>query len=176
MNATIQTPSKARGPQGPRLRPAPHQAKVVAAAILDVLAGGRTPLQAAESLGISQPRYYALEARALDGLVKACEPRPKGRVREPRKEVESLRREVERLKRELDRRQALIRAAHRTVGLAPPPPKVDQRRRKRRPAVRALKVAAVLRSAPPAAAPPTPEHPIVKEDHHGPEDLCKAPR
>src|SRR5688572_31403059 len=159
MNATEPKATRTRGPQGPRLQPAPPQAKVVAAAILDVLAGGRTPLQAAESLGISQPRYYALEVRALDGLVKACEPRPKGRVREPRKEVEGLRREVERLKRELDRRQALIRAAHRTVGLAPPPPKVDKRRRKRRPAVRALKAAAVLRSAPPAAATPAAEQP-----------------
>jgi hypothetical protein len=173
MNAPI--PSK-RGPQGPRLRPAPPQAKVIAAAILDVLAGGRTPQQAAESLGISQPRYYALEARALDGLVKACEPRPKGRVREPRKEAEVLRREVERLKRELDRMRALVRACQRTAGLAAPPPKIDKRKRKRRPAVRALKAAAMLRSAPPAAATPAPEQPIVKEDHHGPEDVGKAPR
>jgi hypothetical protein len=178
MNATTaeSKPARLRGPQGPRLKPAAPEAKAIAAAILDVLAGGRTPQQAAESLGISQPRYYALEARALDGLVKSCEPRPKGRVREPRKEVEGLRREVERLKRELDRRQALIRAAHRTVGLAPPPPKIDQRRRKRRPVVRALKAAAVLRSAPPAPAPPAPEHPMIKEDPHGPKDVGEAAR
>jgi len=159
MNTTEPKVTKARGPQGPRLKPAAPETRAVAAAILDVLAGGRTPQQAAESLGISQPRYYALEARALDGLVNACAPRPKGRVREPRKEVETLRREIERQKRELDRRQALIRAAQRAAGLAAPPPKVDKRRRKRRPAVRALKAAAVLRSAPAAPAGPAPELP-----------------
>ncbi len=158
MNAPtqIQTPSKPGGPHGPRLRPAPPEAKAVAAAILDVLAGGRTPQQAAESLGVSQPRYYALEARGLDGLVKACLPRPKGRVREPRKEVESLRREVERLKRELDRKQALVRAIQRTAGLAAPSKPEKTPRRKRRPAVRALKAAAVLRSAPLTPETPTP--------------------
>jgi len=87
MNTTESKPTKARGPQGPRLRPAPPDARALAAAILDVLAGGRTPLQAAESLGVSQPRYYALEARALDGLVQACAPRAKGRVRQPAKDV-----------------------------------------------------------------------------------------
>lgn len=148
MNALTQTPSKPRGPQGPRLRPAPPQAKALAAAILDVLGGGRTPLQAAESLGVSLPRYYALESRALDGLVKACEPRAKGRVKQPAKEAESLRKEVERLKREVDRKQALVRACQRTAGLAAPSKPQRTPRRKRRATVRALKAAAVLRSEP----------------------------
>jgi hypothetical protein len=154
MNTTEPKVTKARGPQGPRLRPAPPEARAIAAAILDVLAGGRTPQQAAESLGVSQPRYYALEARALDGLVNACAPRPKGRVRSPGKEVEGLRREVERLKRELDRRQALVRACQRTAGLTAPSKPERTPKRRRRPAVRALRAAAVLRSAPPA--PPVP--------------------
>ena len=51
----------------------------LAAVILDVLAGSRTPPQAAEALGVSLPRYYQLEARALGGLVAACESRPRGR-------------------------------------------------------------------------------------------------
>ena len=76
---TIETTTKRRGPQGPRLRSAPPEARALAAAILDVLAGGRTPQQAADSLKVSLPRYYALEARALDGLVKACAPRPRQR-------------------------------------------------------------------------------------------------
>jgi len=159
MNTTEPKVTKARGPQGPRLRPAPPDARALAAAILDVLAGGRTPLQAAESLGVSQPRYYALEARALDGLVQACAPRAKGRVRQPAKEVESLRRELDRLKRELDRKQALVRACQRTAGLAAPSKPERTPRRKRRAAVRALKAAAVLRSAPPAPAGPAPENP-----------------
>lgn len=149
MNAQpTESTTKRRGPQGPRLRPAPAQAKAVAAAILDVLAGGRTPQQAAESLGVSLPRYYALESRALDGLVTACAPRAKGRVRQPAKEAENLRREVERLKRELDRKQALVRAVQRTAGLSAPSKPERTLKRKRRPAVRALKAAAVLRSEP----------------------------
>ena len=147
MNAPLSAPSKPRGPQGPRLRPAPPEAKAIAAAILDVLAGGRTPQQAAESLGVSQPRYYALEARGLDGLVRACSPAPKGRRPEPAKEADTLRKEVERLKRELDRRQALVRSLQRTAGLAAPAKPATPLRRKRRPTVRALKAAAVLRSA-----------------------------
>lgn len=149
MNAQpTETTTKRRGPQGPRLRSAPPEARALAAAILDVLAGGRTPQQAAESLGISLPRYYALEARALDGLVKECAPRPKGRTRAPAKEAEKLRRENERLRREVDRKQALVRACQRTAGLSAPPKPAKTPRRKRRPTVRALKAAAVLRSDP----------------------------
>jgi hypothetical protein len=157
MNAQpTETTTKRRGPQGPRLRPAPPEAKALAAAILDVLAGGRTPQQAAESLGVSLPRYYALETRALDGLVKACAPRPKGRVKQPGKEADNLRKEVDRLKRELDRKQALVRACQRTAGLSAPAKPIKTQRRKRRPTVRALKAAAVLRSAPLTSETPNP--------------------
>jgi len=152
MNAPTQTPSKPRGPQGPRLKAATPRQRALAAAILDVLGGGRTPLQAAESLGVSLPRYYALEARGLDGLVDACAERVRGRVRQPGREMEALRKEVERLRRELDRKQALIRACQRTVGLAAPTKPPASRKRKRRPTVRALRAAAVLRSEPAASA------------------------
>jgi hypothetical protein len=47
-------------------------------AILEVLAGLRTPAEAAQSLQISLPRYYVLETRALEGLVAGCEPKPLG--------------------------------------------------------------------------------------------------
>src|SRR5262245_6994852 len=57
------------------------EARRLAAVILEVLAGGRTPTEAAQSLGISPPRYYALEQRALTGLVSACRRRQRGRVR-----------------------------------------------------------------------------------------------
>jgi hypothetical protein len=49
-----------------------------AAAILEVLAGGRTPTQAAQALGVSLGRYYLLEDKALAALVAACEPQPRG--------------------------------------------------------------------------------------------------
>ena len=96
-----------------------QEAKRLAAAILEVLAGARTPTEAAASLELSLPRYYQLEAQALRGLLAACEPRPRGRVRTVKHEVETLRKENQRLQRELTRHQALARAAQRTIGLSP---------------------------------------------------------
>jgi hypothetical protein len=125
------------------------EAKRVAAAVLEVLAGTRGPAEAAAALGISQPRYYQLEGRALAGLLAACEPRRGGRTRGGN-EVTALRQECERLRRECARQQALVRAAQRSVGLAPPPPpprtsEGGRKRRRRRPKARALKVVAMLR-------------------------------
>jgi hypothetical protein len=127
------------------------EAKRLAAAILEVLAGARGPAEAAQVLGISLCRYYQLEARALDGLVGACESRRRGRKHRSGNDLVALRHECERLQRECGRQQALVRAAQRTVGLAPPPPAApapagSKRRRKRRPVARALKMAALLQS------------------------------
>ena len=49
------------------------EAKRLATAILEVLAGMRTPGQAAQALGMSVMRYYQVEARGVQGLVSACE-------------------------------------------------------------------------------------------------------
>ena len=118
-----------------------------AAAILEVLAGARTPAQAAAALGLSVPRYYQIEVRALHGLLAACEAKPKGRQPNPANESAVLRTENERLQREVSRQQALVRAAQRSVGLAPPIPmpttKSGKKTRKRRVA-RALTVASRL--------------------------------
>jgi hypothetical protein len=92
-------------------------AQRLAAAILEVLAGGRTPGQAAEALGVSLPRYYYLEGRALRGLLASCEAKPPGRIRSPQKELTTLQRQYERLQRELSRQQTLVRMAQRTLGL-----------------------------------------------------------
>jgi hypothetical protein len=123
------------------------QAKQLAAAILEVLAGVRTPTEAATALNVSVPRYYQLETQALRGLLEACEPKPKGRVRTVKTELETLRKENQHLQRELTRHQALARAAHRTIGLSPAAPQVNKtgkKPRKRRVA-RALSVAERLR-------------------------------
>jgi hypothetical protein len=132
-------------------------AKRVAAAILEVLAGARTPTEAATALGLSVPRYYQVEAQALRGLLAACEPKPRGRVRVVKTEVETLRKENQRLQRDLTRQQSLARAAQRAVGLSPPTPVVNKggkKPRKRRVA-RALSVAARLQEdvAPKTGAP-----------------------
>ena len=129
-----------------------RDAKRLAAAILEVLAGARTPTDAATALGISVPRYYQVESRALHALLVACEPRPKGRVRNPQHEIEALRQQQERLQREVTRQQALVRAAHRTVGLAAPSAPAGKAsgpsngKKRRRPVARALSVAARLQT------------------------------
>lgn len=125
-----------------------HGAKRTAAAILEVLAGARSPTEAAEALGVSANRYYQLEARAIQGLIGACEPRSKGKVVSPEKQLVKLRHEADKLRNEAARFQALARASQKTIGLAAPKPttskKGGKRRRRRKPVVRALTVAKAL--------------------------------
>jgi hypothetical protein len=127
----------------------------LAAAILEVLAGVRTPVAAAQALDISLPKYYLMEARALQGLLAACTPRPKGRVRTAASELAAVRRECDRWQRACARQQTLARLAQRAVGLSPPspPPKAagSKKRRARRPTARALKVVERLREEETAA-------------------------
>jgi hypothetical protein len=135
-----------------------------AAVILEVLAGMRRPSDAAQALGISVPRYYQVERRALMGLIAACEPAPRGPRREHARRIAALEREKLRLQRECDRQQALVRATQRSLGLAPPaavrpakdPPGKKEsgpakRRRNRRPMVRALQAARSLQAETAAA-------------------------
>jgi hypothetical protein len=134
------------------------EAKRIAAAILEVLAGVRTPMQAAEVLGVSLPRYYQLEAAALRGLLAACEPKPRGRQPNLEGELVTLRRENERLQRDVSRQQSLVRLTQKAAGLtapAPPAKETGQKRRKRKAVARALTVAQRLREgeARPAVAP-----------------------
>jgi len=151
---------------------ADREAQRMAAAILEVLAGARTPGQAAEALGVSLPRYFQLETRAMHALVDSCQARPRGRAPSADKELAALRRQQERLQRELTRQQSLVRLAQRTIGLAPPKaePSVStagsksnaastsKKRRRRRPVVRALRAAEQLqrqsKEAPSAAVTP----------------------
>jgi len=159
---TVRRPARRAGPpQGS------SPAKRLAAAILEVLAGLRSPADAAVALGTSVPRYYLLEQRALQGLLAACEPRPKGRLPDETRRSAELERNVSRLQRECLRQQALVRAAQRAVGLSPPqapkPTPAGKRRRSRKPVVRALKAAAALRAD--SSSPKTPEEVQPTADH-----------
>jgi hypothetical protein len=132
-----------------------RDAKQRAAAILEVLAGGRTPTQAAQALGVSLGRYYLLEDKALAALVAACELQPRGQRPDGARRLARLERECQRWQREAARQQALVRAAQRTIGLtAPPPPapKDKGKKRRRRPVVRALAAVQRLRQEEPAVA------------------------
>jgi hypothetical protein len=118
-----------------------------AAVILEVLAGARTPTQAAVALSVSVPRYYQMETRALRGLVEACEAKPRGRAPSVDKEIAAVRREQERLQRELTRHQSLVRVTQRHLGLAPPAPSAKPapgKKRRRRAVARALTAAKQL--------------------------------
>jgi hypothetical protein len=131
---------------GSREQEASAEARRLAAAIVEVLAGFRTTTEAAQGLGVSVARYYQMEVRALDGLVRACEPR---RGRRAGNDLALLQRECERLRHECARQQALMRATRRTVGLADTaaaPPSEPRLKRRRRPTARALKVVRELRT------------------------------
>jgi hypothetical protein len=145
-------------PGAPKLRTdgASAEARRQAAAILEVLAGVRTPTEVAQQLAISLTRYYIIESRALQGLLAACEPRPHGRARSPESELAGLRRECEQLRRQAARQQALLRVTERALGLAgaaAPSAKAGQKgpkkRRQRKPKARALQAAAALQEAAP---------------------------
>ncbi len=126
-----------------------EDARRTAGVVLDVLAGTLTPHQAAEALGMSPPRYYMVESRALDGLIAGCEPRKRGKAFSEARELEVLRREKQTLERQLVRQQALLRAAHKTAGVVMP--KKDEKsggKRKKGPVVRALKFSQALKQPP----------------------------
>lgn len=123
----------------------------LAIAILEVLAGERTPAEAAAAVGVSVPRYYQLETRALEGFVGALAPRSTGPHPSLQAQVKHLEKDLQQTRREAARQQALVRAAQRSLGLKPPAAPTDKAeakdragRRKRRPVVRALKAAAAL--------------------------------
>lgn len=136
---------------GPRVPDASREAKRMAAALLEVLAGAATPTTAAATLGVSLPRYYLLEQRAIRAFVTACEPRSGGRAIAPARELDLLRKQIDRLQRECTRNQTLLRMAQRTIGLVPPAANAAKEKdsaktkRKRRPTARALVAARSLR-------------------------------
>ena len=132
----------------------PRDGRLVALAVLETLAGEKTPTEAAESLGVSLTHYYNLENRALEGLVKACAPKPKGRQWTAERELEDVRKENLQLRREVRRAQAVARAAQRSLELAPAPAAnrkakkstKTKGRRKKKATVRALKAVRRLQS------------------------------
>ena len=104
----------------------------MASCVLEVLAGMRRPVEAAEALKVSLARYYQLEQRALEALVQGCEPLRRGRASKAGPELQRLRQENERLKRECQRQQALVRLARQAAGLSAPAETPSPGKKKRR--------------------------------------------
>ena len=119
------------------------RARQRAAIILAVLSGDCPLGEASRRLGITGATYYALERRALQGLIAALEG-PKERQR-----TAAICRQHVQLEQEVLRLQALVRATQRAAGL-PPPPKAGKRHRRVPP--RARKMIAQLRVPSDAAA------------------------
>jgi hypothetical protein len=139
---------RAKGPHREEINRCSRDAKKTAAAVLEVMAGIRSPGDAAEALGISIVQYYKVELQALGGLLSACEPKHKGPRPSPEKEAERLKTEVRRLEREVSRHQTLARMAQRAIGLPESKPKKPEagKRQPRTPSVRAMKVVEYLRN------------------------------
>lgn len=100
-----------------------RRAKQCAAVILEVFAGIRGAQEAGEALGLSPNRYYQLEARGLQAMVTALEPKPRGYQRRPEDEIAKLELEKKRLEREVGRLTSLVRASRRSLGIEGAKPK-----------------------------------------------------
>lgn len=126
------------------------EARRQAALILEVLGGLRGPSDAAKAMGVALPRYYVLETRALQALIKAMEPLPRGPGRNPDAEIAALQVALARQKQELVRSQSLQRAMRSAIGISLAQPKDAKpepgKRKPKRPSVRALKAVKVLRA------------------------------
>lgn len=98
-----------------------EDARRTASAILEVVSGERGSYEAAEALGISPMRYYALEGRALQGMVTALEPRPRGpRGPKPEDVLRKTEAERDRLRREVGRLESLLRVIRKGYRLEEP--------------------------------------------------------
>jgi hypothetical protein len=141
-------------PLGARSVRGSDAARRLAALLLEAWSGVRSTQSASEAMGVALPRFYQLEARALQLMVSAMEPRPRGRQRTQASELAKLRAEKLRLQRDVERFQSLYRTAQRALGIAvaKPPSKMDtpapggKRKRGPRQRARGQAVAAVLLS------------------------------
>ena len=143
----LSVPSKYRDVRREPIEERSEEARRTAAYVLEVFGGRLGPQQAAEELGISVPRYYTLEERAIRGLAGACELMPLGPAPKPEQEIAKLEKRCTELENELLRYQALSRATQRAIGLDMPEQKKSSSngRRKRKPVVRALRASARLK-------------------------------
>lgn len=152
---------KPQQPSGVRAVRGSDAARRLAALLLEAWSGVRSTQSASEAMGVALPRFYQLEARALQLVVSAMEPQPRGRKRTVGSELDKLKAEQQRLLREAARFQALYRTSQRALGIAIAKAPVPQKnpdpggRRKRGPRkkARGQAVAAVLLgNAPPDGA------------------------
>lgn len=105
-------------PMGAKAVRGSDAARRLAALLLEAWSGVRSTVSAAEAMGIVLTRFYQLEARALQAIVTAMEPRSRGRQRTAESEVAKLKAEKQRLLRDVERFQSLYRTSQRALGIA----------------------------------------------------------
>lgn len=120
-------------------------ARRTCALLLEAFAGLRSTVEVAEALGVTQPRYYQLEARGLQGMIDALEPRKRGRQKSTQDALVASEQERQRMQRELMRYQALYRTSQRCLGVKKAEPKSTKRTRRVRKKARGHRVISVLR-------------------------------
>jgi hypothetical protein len=109
---------KRQQPMGAKAVRGSDAARRHAALLMEVWSGVRTTQAASEAMGIAVTRFYQLEARALQMMVSAMEPRQRGRPRTAESELGKLKLEKQRLLRDVERFQSLYRTAQRALGVA----------------------------------------------------------
>lgn len=148
-------------PMGPKAVRGSDAARRLAALMLEAWSGVRTTQSASDAMGVALTRFYQLEARVLQAIVSALEPRPPGRQQTAESELVKLQAEKQRLLRDVERFQSLYRTSQRSLGVvvakAPEPSKNavpgGKRRRGPRRKARGQAVASVLLgNAPPSGA------------------------
>jgi hypothetical protein len=116
---------------GPSTLKGSKGAKAWLVVILETLSGACTTGEAAERLSVSLSRYYQLETRALQGMLSALEPRPRGPRQTKDGEIRALKAEKRDVERELRRATSLLRAATRSVGVKAAKKGVKKRARRK---------------------------------------------
>ena len=105
-------------PMGAKAVRGSEAARRHAALLLEAWSGVRSTQSASDAMGIALTRFYQLEARALQAIVDAMEPRPRGRQRTAESEISKLKAEKQRLVRDAERFQSLYRTSQRALGIA----------------------------------------------------------
>jgi hypothetical protein len=144
--------TKRNQPMGAKAVRGSEAARRTAALLLEAWSGVRSTQSASDAMGVALTRFYQLEARALQLIVSAMEPRPRGRQKTAEGELQKLRQEKQRLVRDVERYQALYRTSQRALGVVVAkspdngknPPPGTRRKRGPRQKARGQSVAAVL--------------------------------
>ncbi len=106
---------------GPKSLQGSAAAKRIFALMLEVLSGIRSTMDAADGMGVALVRYYQLETRALQAMLEALEPRPRGRKAKTESEWKAeFAREKKQLNGEIARYKTLYRSLRRVAGVTAP--------------------------------------------------------